>query len=308
MNETVGNPDLNPSFSHNVRLMYSAFNDKTFSSFNTYLNIQATKDALVTNSIYDETGKQYSQTVNAGSIPYSINGMIMFNTPIIAKTLHFMTNTSYGLNQYYGYSSKNTNSQTINTDRLLLGDLSDTHQYNAGEQLSLTLTQETFEIGAKGSFRYSNALNNLNPVKQITKSWTATGNILFRLPYSINIGSDLNYSTLQGFSITDQKYLIWNATIDKTIFKNKKGVIAFKINDILHQQLNYQQTVGDNSITYSKFNTLPSYFIVSFAYKIADFGGAKNRDGRDFQRFGPGGPGGDHPHMPGGGNDGPPRF
>jgi hypothetical protein len=192
-----------------------------------------------------------------------------------------------------------------------LGDLSDTHQYNAGEQLSLTLTQETFEIGAKGSFRYSNALNNLNPVKQITKSWTATGNILFRLPYSINIGSDLNYSTLQGFSITDQKYLIWNATIDKTIFKNKKGVIAFKINDILHQQLNYQQTVGDNSITYSKFNTLPSYFIVSFAYKIADFGGAKNRDGRDFQRFGPGGPGGpggDHPHMPGGGNDGPPRF
>ena len=311
MNETVGNPDLNPSFSHNVRLMYSVFNDKTFSSFNTYLNIQATKDALVTNSIYDETGKQYSQTVNAGSIPYSINGMIMFNTPIIAKTLHFMTNTSYGLNQYYGYSSKNTNSQTINTDRLLLGDLSDTHQYNAGEQLSLTLTQETFEIGAKGSFRYSNALNNLNPVKQITKSWTATGNILFRLPYSINIGSDLNYSTLQGFSITDQKYLIWNATIDKTIFKNKKGVIAFKINDILHQQLNYQQTVGDNSITYSKFNTLPSYFIVSFAYKIADFGGAKNRDGRDFQRFGPGGPGGpggDHPHMPGGGNDGPPRF
>lgn len=313
MNETVGNPDLNPSFSHNLRLMYSAFNDVTFSSFNTYLNIQATRDALVTNSIYDQTGKQYSQTVNAGSIPYNINGTVMFNTPIIAKTLHFMTTTSYGFNQYYGYSSRNMNSQTINTDHLLLGDLSDTHQYNVGEQLSLTLTQDAFEIGAKGSFRYSNTLNNLNPVTQITKDWTASANILVHLPYNINIGSDLNYSTLQGYSTIDQKQLIWNGIIDKTIFKSNKGVIAFKINDILHQQLNFRQTIGDNYIQYSRFNTLPSYFILSFAYKIADFVGAKNRNGqgRDFQRFGPGrdGGGGDYPRRPpGGGNDGPPRF
>jgi hypothetical protein len=311
MNETVGNPDLNPSFSHNLRVMYSAFNDKTFSSFNTFFNVQATKDALVLNSIYDQTGKQYSQTVNSSNIPFNINGMIMFNTPIIAKTLHFMTSTSYGLNQRYGYSSRNMNSQTINTNQLILGDLSNTNQYSAGESLSLTLTEDAFEIGAKGSFNYSNTLNNLNPGAQITKSWTATGNVLFRLPYSINIGSDLNYSTLQGFSVSDQKFLIWNATIDKTIFKSKKGVIAFKINDILHQQLNFRQTIGDNSIVYSKFNTLPSYFILSFSYKIADFGGARNQNGpgRDMQRFGPGrdGGGGDY-HPGGGGHDGPPRF
>lgn len=30
MQETVGNPSLNPSFSNYMRLMYSAFNDKTF--------------------------------------------------------------------------------------------------------------------------------------------------------------------------------------------------------------------------------------------------------------------------------------
>jgi len=314
MNETVGNPNLNPSFTHGLRLMYSAYNEKTFSSFNTFLNIQATKDALVLNSIYDQTGKQYSQTVNASSIPYNINGMIMFNTPIIAKTLHFMTSTSYGLTERYGYSSKNMNSQTIDTYNLLLGDLSDTQQYSAGEMLSLTLTQDAFEIGAKGSFQYSNTLNNLNPVTQVTKNWTATGNILLHLPYNINIGSDLNYSTLQGYSASDQKQLIWNGTIDKTIFKNNKGVISLKVNDILHQQLNYRQILTDNSIGYTRFNTLPSYFVVNFAYKIADFGGAKNQKGQrgDFQRFGPGreGGGGDYPRPSGmgGGHDGPPNF
>ena len=64
MNETVGNPTLNPEFNHNFRMFYSAFNDQTFSSFNVMLNAQATRNALVTNSIYDVTGKQVSQTVN----------------------------------------------------------------------------------------------------------------------------------------------------------------------------------------------------------------------------------------------------
>lgn len=57
MNETVGNPGLNPSFTHNMRVMYSRFNSDRFSSIMTGLNASLTKDALVNNSIYDETGK-----------------------------------------------------------------------------------------------------------------------------------------------------------------------------------------------------------------------------------------------------------
>jgi len=280
MSEPVGNPSLNPSFSHNLRLMYSAFNDVAFSSFSTSLNLQATKDALVQNSIYDQTGKSYNQTVNALSMPYNVNGTVMFNTPLIAKTLHFQTGTSFGLNQRYGYSSKNVNSQTINTDNLALGDINSTFTYNGGEQLSLTFTQDAFEIGAKGSYMYSNSKNSLNPINQVTKNWTATGSLVLHLPYNINIGSDINYSTIIGYTTVDQKQLIWNGYIDKSIFKSNKGVIALKVNDILHQQLNYRQTIGDNSISYSKFNTLPTYFILSFSYKIADFGGSSNRQNR----------------------------
>ena len=307
MNEIVGNPNLNPSFSHNFRVMYSAFNSEIFSSFNAFLNVQATKDALVTNSIYDETGKQYSQTVNSGTMPYSIMGNVMFNTPIIQKRLHFNTSTSFGLDQRYGYSSKNLNSQTIDTDNLPLGDLSDTRRYNAGEALALTFTQDLIEIGVKGCFKYSNTKNNLNPTEAVTKDWTGSGNIVLHLPYNINFGTDLNYSTLQGYSATDQNQLIWNGYIDKTLFNNK-GAISLKVNDILHQQLNYRQTIGDNYIQYSKFNTLTTYFLVSFTYKISKFNGAKNPAERRFDRFGPGGPpdGGDRPPRSGGSNDGPP--
>jgi len=303
MNEKVGNPDLKPSYTDNFRIMYSAFNDQTFSSFNVFLNAQSTKDALVTNSIYDQTGKQYSQTVNAGSSPYSISGNIMFNTPLIEKRLHFNTSTSLGMDRRYGYSSKDLNNQSINTDSLLtLGALSDTRRYNAGQQLSLTFTNDAIEIGIRGSFKYSNTLNNLNPTVAVTKDWTGSGNLVFHLPYSINIGTDLNYTTLQGYSGFDQNQLIWNASFDKSFFQNK-GVVSLKLNDILHQKLNIRQTIGDNYIQYTSYNTLTSYFLLSYTYKLNQFKGAKRyeRQKKNMDKFGPDS---DRPSRSGGGSRG----
>ena len=308
MNVTIGNPALKPDFNQNIRLMYTTFNDSTFSSFSAFFNAQTTRDAMVTNSIYDATGKQYSQTVNSSENPYNINGNVMFNIPLIQKRLHFNTNTSFGLDQRYGYSSRGLNAQTLNSDSLLLGNLSNTRRYNAGEMLSLTFTADLIEIGLRGSFRYSNTLNNLNPVVSITKDWSGGGNVMFHLPYNINIGSDINYTTMQGYSASAQNQLIWNATIDKTLFNNV-GVLSLKVNDILHQQLNIRQTIGDNYIQYNTYNTLPTYFLLSLTYKINQFKGSKNpaAPNHDYQRFGPGG---DHPHRDGGdhGDHGRPSF
>jgi hypothetical protein len=231
----------------------------------------------------------------------------MFNTPLIQKRLHFSTNTSFGLDQRYGYSKKGVTD--INTDTFKRGDLSSTRKYNVSESLSLTFTNDVIEISARGTFRYSNTKNNLNPAISQTYDWTGGGNVVVHLPYTINISTDLNYTTLQGYSSFDQSQLIWNASMDKSFFSNK-GVLSLKINDILRQQLNIRQSIGDNYIQYSKFNTLTSYFLLSFTYKINQFKGYKNpADQRpDFQRFGPGG---DHPQRDGGkrGNDGqPPAF
>ena len=303
LNVTIGNPDLKPDFNHSLRMMFTTFNDSTFSSFNASLWSQLTKDALVTNSIYDATGKQYSQTVNSALMPYNVNGNVMFNIPLIQKRLHFNTNTSFGVNQYYGYSSRGLNAQTFTLDSLPLGNLSKTFRYSAGESISLTFTADLVEIGLRGSFRYSNTQNNLNPAFQITKDWSGGGNLIFHLPYNFNIGSDLNYTTQLGYSSTPQNQLIWNGTIDKTVF-NSLGVIALKVNDILHQQLNVRQSIGDNYIQYNTYNVLPTYFILSFTYKINNFkGGAKRPDDRkpDFERFGPGGDRPHHDHGDGGG-------
>ncbi|MDD4490756.1 MAG: TonB-dependent receptor, partial [Paludibacter sp.] len=289
MRETVGNPALNPSFSNYLRLMYSNFNDQSFSSFSTWFSGNIVKDDLVTNRIYDSSGKQYTQTVNSDELPMSLNGNIMFNTPIIQKRLHFNTSTNIGYNTSYGYTRKNMNGNIdslIAVANLPLGDLSFTRRYNFQEQLSLTFTHDMVELGARGLFRYSNTLNNLNNKLTETYDWTFTGNAVFRLPYDVTLNSDINYSNRLGYSNFDQQEIIWNVSIDKSIWKNK-GVLSLKWYDILRQQLNIRQSVGDNSVSFTKYNTLTSYVMLSFSYRIrqfnrgtseSDFRSGRNRD------------------------------
>ena len=272
---TVGNPELKPAFNQSLRMMYTTFNDSTFSSFNASLWGQITKDAFVANSIFDSTGKQYSQTINSTELPVSVNCNIMYNKPLIKKRLHFNTNSSLGLDQRYGYSSRGLSTQTLKSDSIPLGKLSNTIRYSASESISLTYTNDLIEIGLRASIRLSETQNNLNTTAAITKDWSGGATFMFHLPYNINIGSDLNYTTMQGYSSSPQNQLIWNGTLDKSVF-NGKAVIALKLIDILHQQLNIRQSIGDNFIQYNTYNSLPSYFLLSFSYKINDFKGMKN--------------------------------
>lgn len=307
MNETVGNPSLNPAFSHNLRLMYSQFNDKTFSSFSTFLNTNLTKDALVSNRIYDSSLKQYNQTVNLkDAMPLSLNWNVMFNTPLIQKRLHFNTNTSTGYRTQYGFVSRGVNNEEIDIDNLLTGASNFTRTYNAAEEISLTFTHDVIEMGVRGRIGYNNSLNSQKNVETETWDWMGRGNLVIRFPYDFTLSSDIAYSDRAGYTNMDQSEIMWNAALDKSLFK-KKGTLSLRANDILRQRLNIRQTIGDNYVQYSRYNTLPSYFIVSFTYKINQFGGRAT--GENNSQFGPGmrpergaGGGGGRRMMEGGGD------
>jgi len=303
MNEIVGNENLLPSFSHNFRFMYSSFNSDRFSSFNIGSNFQATRDALTTNSIYDVTGKQYSQTVNSTRTPYTFSIMSMYNTPVVKKRVHLNLNGQFSIDHRYGYSSKNFETSKINTDSLPLGDLSITDRFNASQQIALTYTNEVFEAGLSGRVNYANTKNNLVSSLSQTYDWTGSGNVVIHFPYYIDVASDLNYTTRSGYSGFDQDELIWNASLSKSVFSNK-GTLTLKLYDILQQQQNIRQTIGDNYIQYTKFNTLKTYFLLSFSYKISKFsGGMSQSDMRNrMNRFGPPDGGGRRGRTP----DGPP--
>ncbi len=289
MNETVGNPMLNPSFNHNLRLMYSNYNSETFRSFSFGLFGNATKDNLATNSIYDETGKRYIQTVNSKEIPYNLNSYFMYNQPFLKK-FNFSNNTNFGVRQQYGYTSKNVNIDNINLENLILGDLSSTIRYNASENLSVSYTHQIVDVALRGGLSYSYTKNNFNDKLSETYDWTSALNLGLRPNENLTFTTDMNYTKQTGYGDFNPSQWLWNASVDVNTFKGK-GVVSLRVYDILRQRQNIIQTVGENFVEYSRTNALPAYFLVSFTYKISRFNGVNNQERQNLENMNRRGPG-----------------
>ena len=298
MNERVGNLDLKPAFNQSLRLMYSKFNQERFSSFSAGLFGQMTKDALVSNNIYDETGKKYYQTVNAADIPFSASVHVMYNTPLVQKRLHFNTRTSVSYNRRVGYTLTGLPTDTVDAENLQLGALSLNNNLGANEFLSLTFTHDVVEIGVQGKFAYSRTQNNLS-TQGITHvyDWNATGNLTLHLPGQFTFASDIGYTARYGYNLSDVNELIWNASLDKTLLKNQ-ATLSLKAYDILNQRKNIRETIGGNYVQYSVYNTLPTYVMLSFTYKLNKMGNVRMRNDGPPHPDGPHGMPGSEPPPP----------
>ena len=278
MNETVGNMGLNPAFNHNIFAMYSRFNQEKFSSIMTGLRANITQDALVNNTIYDQTGKRYLQTVNAGMVPWSVGADFMSNTPFCKKMFQFHSRTAVSYNQRVAYVLREQEAdyiaQMIESNTLPLGDASKTGNLRVSSDLTLRFTHKLVDIGVKNTNIYSLTHNSLNK-KNVSHigDWIISGDVTFHLPKSWNIATDISYTSRHGYEgLTDVNELIWNFSIDKTW---ANSTLTLKVYDLLNDRKNIVQTVNETSVSYQKFNTLPTYFMLTYTYKLNRMGGLK---------------------------------
>ena len=298
MNETVGNLGLNPAFAHNLRFMYSRFNQDKFSSIMTGLRASMTQRALVNNSIYDETGKLYQQTVNAETMPWSIGGDLMYNVPFCNKMFQLNTRTSLSYNQRVAYILRGKTAaeieDMIENNAFVLGNRSLTGNLQASEDLGLRFTHSVVDLGVRGNFTYSRTTNSLTAHSTSNVfNWGVTGDVEFHLPKSWTISADCGYTARYGYNLSDVNEVILNAAIEKTW---SIATLSLNVYDILHQKKNIVQVVSDNSISYAKYNTLPTYFMLTCTVKLNKMGDlkAKGDAGRiqEMIEGGFGGPGG----------------
>ncbi len=309
MSETVGNLGLNPAFSHNLLVMYSKFNQERFSSIMTGVRGTLTKDAFVRNSIYDETGKLYAQTVNARAVPWNVSADFMYNTPFANKMMQFNTRTMVSYNQRVAYISKEQQAgeiaEMIDNNALLLGEENRTGNLMAREDVTLRFTHQWIEIGANGSFTYSRTHNSLNVDNTSNVfNWSVRGDLALHLPKNWNLTADCGYTARYGYQLDDVNEIMLNAAISKTW---NSATLELRAYDLLNQKKNIVQVVGEDYVQYRKYNTLPTYVMLTFTYKLNKMGDlkAKGRGGRMQEMMENGGrppmPSGGIPPMPPGG-------
>lgn len=278
MSETVGNLGLKPSFTHRVRVMFSRFNEKKFSNIMTGIRANITQNAFVNNSIYDEQGKVYSQTVNAKTTPWNINGDFMYNTPLAKKMFQFHTRTSVSYRSQTAYvlreQPRDTVEKRISDNSLLLGNKTYTNNVSLNEGLMLRFTHNVADIGVRGDFTYSYTHNTLSGQQTNVYNWSITGDVQFHLPKKWTISADCGYTDRYGYGkqLGNVSEVLFNVSIEKSW---GPATLALKGYDLLNQRKNVVQVVGADYVKYEKYNTLPTYCMLTFTYKLNKMGGLK---------------------------------
>ncbi len=268
---TRGNPALKPEFDNNINISYNTMNPANFSFLFARLNFSNALNKITNQTEYNSQGQQIVTPVNANGY-YSLSAFAGLGKPIKKYVINLFTNTSYTNSVSFSNATSyftrtfNTNARTslnYNGDKLIYGPSVKISYYNASYTLT---TQPTTD--------YIN--------------YTLGFNFQYTLPLDFKIGSDISYTTNNGYgSGYNLSTTIWNGFISKTIFKNKKGMFKFQVNDLLQQNKSISRTTTDNYVEDDRINALPRFFLLSFSYSFSKFKGKKPDENQMDNPFGP---------------------
>lgn len=138
--------------------------------------------------------------------------------------------------------------------------------------------------------RTRNSFQEQNNMNTYEFSYGASTNIY--LPWNMAIATDISQNSRRGYSDAsmNRDELIWNAQISQNFLKGNAATVSIQFYDILRNQSNVSRTISAAMRQDTEYNSIYSYCMVHFIYRLNLFGG-KTAAG-PANRRGPGGFGG----------------
>ncbi|MDR3062256.1 MAG: outer membrane beta-barrel family protein, partial [Dysgonamonadaceae bacterium] len=269
LNIRVGNPDLLPSFSHNLSLNYNHSKRASQRSLTGNLQFSFVRNEIINFTSYqDTTGIQQTMPVNENG-SWNSTGEVLYNMPLDAKKkFKFSTQTRLSYNNRIGYirTGKQSERNTSGTMGIY-------------ENIGLSYSKDWFYGQLRGNMRYSKTTNTLEGREdQQNSTLGITYNTQLYFPRNWVLASDINYRATRGLSAGyNTNEIIWNAEISKQFLSKKQATFRIKWYDILHQTLSINRSINANYIEDNEYNILTGYILVSFSYRLNQMGGRMNR-------------------------------
>lgn len=261
----IGNPKLLPTYSHNMSVSFNSYKPISGKYIWANLNLSAIDNAFANSVRYDSLGRTLSQTVNVDG-NYNGNAYIGGGLPFFGKALQLSPNISSNYSSYSGYINGLRNT---------------TKTLNANAGLSVDIQLDTLEFSIGYNYDYNVPKSTLSTASNKPYSYQQfSANLMLRLPFKImletNAQYNINSQRAQGYNIN---YVLWNASINKSFFKNENLILTLAGNDLLNQNISTKRTVQDNVITDTRTNIISRYFLLKLTYK---FNSTKTKDNDDF--------------------------
>ncbi|MCM1349420.1 MAG: TonB-dependent receptor family protein [Firmicutes bacterium] len=288
MNIVVGNPNLDPSFTHSLRLRFQDFNMAHQRSIMVMGDFSATQNSIVSKTMHDsQTGSQTTTYENVNGV-WNGRLMAMISMPLRNKAWQISAHTFTMADQRIGFNNGERNRSTSFNVNLMptIAFRPDNMEFELRPRYSIQHTMNTLENGGR---------NNAN---MTIHNYGGTFSAYYYTPIGVIINSDLTYTGTRGYSQgMDKNEWMWNASLSYEFLRDKSLTLSLKAYDLLNQRTSITRSVTANYIDDMSYNDLTRYFMVTVSWKFNTFGKGKEPASRNDYR----GPGGHHGPPPGGG-------
>ncbi len=266
-----GNPDLEPSYSHTIRIRGRRGNRRAgrilfaFVSWTRETNpigsssFLASRDTLITNSILLSQGAQYSTPLNLNAASTSVRSMIGIGTPValLRSNLNFRGGVTYSKTPGIINNVDNLGTQFIFNGGLTLGS-------NISEQLDFTLTSNFAYTTATNSYYSLLDENFFQQDLGVRLAWLPVGGLV--LEHSLNyrnyfgLDQDLYPTTLIANAGVGYKFLQADAVEVKLIF-----------GDIFNQETGISRMITEAYVEDHQTQVLGRYILLNLSFRFRNF-------------------------------------
>ena len=275
---STGNPDLKQQYGHTLSTRYTYTNSAKGQTFfaNIFLLQQKdyisnstfipSKDSIINNSFLINRGAQLSKPVNLNGY-WSIRSFFTFGLPLkfIKSNLNWNTGLLY---------SKTPG--LINN----VSNISNNYTYNIGAVLASNVSEYIdFTLSYSANF---NVVKNSIQVQANNNSFNQSASVQFNLLSKKGwfFQNDLTNQLYKGLSGGyNQNYWLWNVSAGKKFLKNQAGELKVTIFDLLKQNSSITRIATGNYIQDVQNTVLQQYFMLTFSYKLKNFGTPAKRRG-----------------------------
>ena len=290
-NIIIGNPELKPTFNHNINLRFGDFAQGAQRSIMAMMNVDFAQNSIVSDVTTDElTGNRITSYTNVGGV-WSAMAMNMLSFPFGSQKTWYFTSHLFAR---YGVTKSVTNGVENRSNTLRVN-------YSPG----LAFRNSVFDIELRPTYGFQNTTTSaLKSNTRNIHTWGGMFNGTYSAPFGLVISTDLRYSTTSGYSAgynSDQ--WIWNGSVAYQFLRDKQAALTLSVYDILGQRKNIYRNVTGDYIEDVFYNSLGRYGMLTFTYRFNTFKKGEQPKDRNADRwggpgrFGPGGP-------PGGGRPG----
>lgn len=267
---SVGNPELQQSYSHSLMIRTRKNNMDKNTSFSTSTRLQTSQEYIST-----ATTIISADSVSAGgivlqegaqlSLPVNLNGYwnVQSNSTygILLSPIKSNLNTSVGVSykRQPGLTNeiKNvSNTYSANVKLGLASNISEKIDYNFYYQINGSRVFNTIQSGSNSQYYTQTLGAKLNLI--FKKGWVFRNETSFQKYTGANSGFDT-------------KYTLWSMGIAKKFLKNDRGEFELSVFDLLGENQSFSQNVNERYLQETQTEVLQRYFMLTFTYQLRRF-------------------------------------